>query len=209
MRDIAVISAIPHPKVKCLEEGGMGSAERLERTDLELVERKIAAGSVEAMIRYADDALDHYHDDPVEMERRKRLLFDANGIGDIAVLRRLCGLAARTGDLRMCRGIVSVIEGEGQPDLGFYCYMDAARRGNDTEDWRMLLRSSASLGFLPARKKLASLETRERSVLLYPMYWARSARLLADTIRIALNDPADVRLPPWTLDQLKKRGIVR
>lgn len=130
----------------------MGDVGRLKLAESEALEREIAAGAVEAMIRFADDALDHYGDDFSEMDRRKRLLFDANRTGNIAVLRRVCGLAAKTGDLKMCRMIVSWIEGEGEPDLGFYCYMDAARRGNDTEDWRMLLRSSASLGYLSARK---------------------------------------------------------
>ena len=187
----------------------MASTGRLNRADLERLEREIAAGSAEAMIRFADDALDHYPDDPIEMDRRKRLLLDAGGNGNIAVLRRICGLAARTGDLKTCRVIVSLTEGEGSPDLGFYCYMDAAERGNDTGDWRALLRSSASHGYLSARKKLVSLEMREGSFLLYPVYWARQARILADTIRIALNDPADLRLPPWTRTRLEKRQPLR
>lgn len=187
----------------------MVDGERLGSVDLERLEREASAGSVEAMIQFADDALDHFQDDFPEMNRRKRLLIDANNIGNIAVLRRVCGLAARTADLETCRFIVSLVEREGGPDLGYYCYKDALARGDDTDDWRALLRSSAACGYLPARKRLAALETRDQSFLLYPVYWVRCAKILTDTISIALNDPGDQRLPPWTRDRLKKRRSAR
>lgn len=162
-----------------------------------LLEADVARGSVFAMIELALDALDH----GVEMERRKRLLLLADHSGNLFLLRLVMHLAARTGDLRMARFFVPDLEKAGEIDIGYLCWRDAPEA--DRARWDDFLRSSAALGYIPARRKLASVETRERSVLLFPFYWLRLAKLLEATIALAWRDPLDRRLPNLVREKIR------
>lgn len=169
----------------------------LSISEIAALETQIASGDKDSMTKYASDIVDAGISDTSEIRRRQKILIDANHQGDGMVLRHIAMLSALVGDFHTAKAIADLLAEVGDPVIGYYIYVQLSARNMSVEllrNWEPLLQHSATAGYLPACRLLASKRAERFGPLAPVVRLALMVPIAVAAYKIAKKNPKDIRV---------------